>query len=184
MVDATSVIKSMQTSRVRDYIIPGLNSYMLEDGKVRMFESTRDFSGTVTPHTHRFDFTCLVLQGIVRNRVYEEVSPLIIEEERPPHDLFTVRTIGLDVNEAFGDYERITQDYQGARFTSETTEYLTGDWYSMGCDEYHSIEFGRDTKVLFFEGPQRAATSKVLLPFMHNETIETMKTEDWMFLED
>jgi len=187
-MDHKKIIESMQTSRVRNYIIPGLNSYLLDNGKVRMFDSTRQYSGTVTPHTHRFDFACYVLNGEVGNRIYTQVSPFEHEESAKWNDSdeFTVRTIGRDINEAFGKYEKnIVADEMAVSFTSEITRYRKGDWYSMTSDQFHSIEFDRDTQVIFFEGPEVNKHSKVLLPFMHGETIETMECDkDWMYLED
>ncbi len=184
-MDHKKIIESMQTSRVRNYIIPGLNSYMLDNGKVRMFDSTREFSGTITPHSHRFDFACYVLNGIVSNRLYHPVSPFGDGTgDKLDGDIFTVRTLVRDINEAFGEYERLTDDSQ-ANFTSTATTYKTGDWYTMKADEYHSIMFGKDTQVIFFEGQEVNKYSRVLLPFMHGETIETMECDkDWMYLED
>lgn len=178
-----NVIESMETSRIRNYIIPGLDSYLLGNGKVRLFKSNRQFSGAVTPHSHRFDFACLVMRGCVRNRIYKQVSPF--DAETQEYDEFTVRTLALETNESFGEYDKAAPDIYAVPFTSRTTEYVSGCWYTMKANEYHAIEFDRETDVLFFEGPQVSEYSKVLLPFIQGETIETMECDKpWMYLED
>jgi hypothetical protein len=194
-----TVIQDMLGSRVRNYIIPGLNSYLLDKGKVRMFESTREYSGTVTPHSHRFDFGCYVLHGEVVNRVYSPVSPFgeggpFDDFDKPlstklDGDSFTVRTLMPsdtidDMKAEFGGYDRVTEDFT-ANYTSENNRYKTGDWYSMTHREVHSIQFARDTRVIFFEGPEMTKHNIVLLPYMHNETLETMECDKpWMYLRD
>lgn len=178
------VLKQMLTSKVRNYIIPGLNSELLGNGQVRLFTSSREISGFVAPHNHRFDFACYVLSGIVCNRTYLPVSPF--EEEIPSDaDQFTVRTIMPTRGEGadFGKYDYdIVPDDQGRWFTSDTAMYEAGQWYSMTWDQFHSITFGKNTQVLFFEGPQKNHHSQVLLPYVDGLTIESMTVEDWMFL--
>jgi hypothetical protein len=51
----------------------------------------------------------------------------------------------------------------------------------MTADEIHSIFFGRDTSVLFFEGPNVSDTSIILEPVVDGETIPTFKVEPWAF---
>lgn len=170
-----AIIESMQTSRVRNYIIPGLNSYLLGDGKVRMFESTREFAGTVTPHSHRFDFACHVLSGTVINRLYHKCK-------RAEGDDYTVRTLQCD---EMGTYSQVAEDQRGTPFKFKDHTYREGDWYQMSHDQIHSIQFGKGAKVIFFEGATVQPHSQVLLPFMHGETIETMECDkDWMYLRD
>ena len=57
------ILQDMKTSKVANYVIAGLDSYMLENGNIRMFENSRKHQDMITPHSHRFDFVCLVLSG-------------------------------------------------------------------------------------------------------------------------
>jgi hypothetical protein len=183
------VISSMRSSAVKNYIIPGLNSYLLDLGKVRMFESTREYAGTLTPHSHRFDFACHMLSGEVCNRVYTAVSPFGDSGKKLDGDTFTIRTMELSdkissMNRAFGGYDRVIPD-ETANYTSVETVYRTGDWYSMKANEIHSIAFNKDTKVIFFEGPEVTSYNKVLLPRINGETLETMDCDKpWMYIAD
>lgn len=189
------IIEDMRTSKVRNYIIPGLDSYLLKDGCVRMFHSTRHYAGEVTPHTHRFDFACYVLQGEVENRIYERVTPDLMvmkhdgdnwKKGEPEPDYFTIRTLVRSGTEhdIMGSYDQFG-DEENVPFISTVSKYTGGAWYSMTHDQFHSIRFGKDTKVIFFEGPELRPENQVLLPYMHNETIETMECQKpWMYLSD
>lgn len=66
------MIEEFLHSRVDNYAgIPGLTSWMIgtspNGGKIRMFHSYRDHDEFITPHSHRFDFECLVVEGEVEN---------------------------------------------------------------------------------------------------------------------
>ena len=74
MKDIISILQDMKSDRVANYVIAGLDSYMLNSGKVRLFENKRDHNDAITPHSHRFDFVCLVLAGKVVNSLWEECS--------------------------------------------------------------------------------------------------------------
>jgi hypothetical protein len=63
----------MRHSRLGNYIVPGLTSHLVggaEFGKVRVFSTERSARDFITPHSHRFDFTSLVLSGTVHNTLY------------------------------------------------------------------------------------------------------------------
>jgi hypothetical protein len=166
----------MLNSRLDNYIIPGLSSHLVggsEYGKVRLFCTDRAATDFVTPHSHRFDFTCLVLRGTVRNTIFHEGSETA--------DLWCASTI----NQVCGpsgilNYEHVRSD-EPSRWAQETATYLAGDTYSMRHDEIHSIQFARGSRVLFFEGPEVTKQSVMIEPWVNGKVVPTFKTEPWMF---
>ncbi len=174
MIDLTFIDK-MKHSPVRNYAIPGLTSWLIgapsKHGCVRLFECSREHHEPITPHSHRFDFECLVLAGSVRNIIWTEVAT--------PRcgDLFMESR--LVYRGGIGHYETergTSQLYLGSPYL-----YKAGDRYSMKADEIHSIYFSRGAKVLFFEGPTIADSSLILEPYVDGEVVPTFKVEPWMF---
>lgn len=179
-VDAiAAAIEPMRHNRLRNYIVPGLTSHLIgggEHGKIRLFHAERATRDVITPHSHRFDFTCLVLAGFVRNTLYFE--QFNGDEE------WCVSTID-QVCGANGLREFVhTRDTAPTRFRRDVREYKPGDTYSMTYEEIHSIEFAMGTKVLFFEAPQVVNRSKMIEPWVDGKVVPTFRTEDWMFLRD
>lgn len=168
-------IKSMAHSALGNYIVPGLTSSLISGGvfgKVRLFDSSREQHEHIAPHSHRFDFTCLVLQGEVEQRIFERVGS-------PHRDCDDYMCSVLEFRSSPGDYIKLQTER--ASYTSESSVYSEGQWYSMKSHEIHSIRFGRDTVVLFFEGPTKNSSSVVLEPVVAGQVIPTFKTEPWMF---
>lgn len=174
-------IKPMQHSALRNYIIPGLNSHLIgggEFGKVRVFEASRSARDFVTPHSHRFDFTCIVLAGVVRNTIYRE-QHMISQGEA-----WCMSAIGQVCGaDGITRYEHERSD-KASYWAPETMGYATGQSYSMTFKEIHSIQFDRGTQVLFFEGPQKVERSCMLEPWVNGKVVPTFKTEFWMFERD
>lgn len=161
-------------SPVRNYIVPGLTSWMIAnngDGKgcVRMFESERHLVGEIAPHSHRYDFVCQVLSGFVRNRLWT------------PSESGDLMTSFCLTYHGIGRYSKVEGDRRRYDWTEH--EYRAGDWYAMEYDEIHSIYFSRGARVLFFEGPAVGDSSVYLEPYDNetHTTIERMKVEPWMF---
>jgi len=171
----------MAHSPVRNYVIPGLTSWMIgapsPRGTVRMFDNERDHQETITPHSHRFNFQCWVLSGSVRNRIWTESD----FDHPSSGDLYEEST--LRFSGAFGQYEE-SDDGSIGRWTYQDREYTAGQCYSMKAHEVHSIYFSRGTKVLFFEGPTISDASIILQPFVHGEVIRTFEVKPWMFKRD
>jgi hypothetical protein len=166
-------LKKMKHSPIGNYGgIPGLTSWLIgEPGKlglVRLLECSRDHQEPIIPHSHRFDFHCVVLAGTVRNLTW-------IPTERG--DQFQITK--LRYRGAAGKYEREIGGM--SRWAILTREYKAGDEYAMAANEVHSIFFARDTSVLFFEGPQVSDTSIILEPVVDGEALPTFKVEPWMF---
>lgn len=170
-----AAVQEMKHSTLQNYAIPGLQSSLIGGefkGKVRLFESTRRHTESITPHSHRFDFTAFVLRGSVLNRVYRKCAG------EDAGDMF-VPTM-LTYNDEIGKYDiDRTANPEKWNFTDES--YGQGDTYSMGYDEVHSIFFGRDAVVLFLEGPQITTRSFALEPYVNGTCIPLLKTEPWMF---
>lgn len=159
-------------SRMDNYVIPGLTSYLIgeqtEQGTLRLFHNTRAHQEVITPHSHRFDFKCLVLKGSVLNRTW---TP---EADGDLHYVTELEYRGTN-----GKYTRVPKTVSSWVYSDE--RYTAGQTYKMRHDEVHSIWFGRDTFVLFFEGPQASDTSIIIEPCVNGDHIKTMKTEPWMF---
>lgn len=174
-------IEAMKNNRLGNYITPGLSSHLIggpNHGKVRVFEASRDTTEFITPHSHRFDFTAVVLQGTAYNTIYTPVS------EKAHHDLWCCSSItqvcGLD-----GILKFIhLRDETPTCWWSNTTTYPVGSTYSMHHKEIHSIKFSKGTKVLMFEGPQLQDHSQMLEPWVDGKLVPTFRTEHWMFLKD
>lgn len=175
-------IRPLLTNRLRNYIVPGLTSYLVGNnqksaGQVRMFFAERETLEFITPHSHRFDFTCLVLSGSVENTVFERVAA--------PHSedwcLSSINQVcGTD---GLNKYEHV-RDPEPTRWCHLTTLYEPGQTYSMTHKQLHSIQFATDTRVLFFEGPELTSTSHMIEPWCDGKVIPTFRTEAWMFEKD
>ena len=169
-----TIIKNLlkfKRDKISNYVIPGLDSYLILDngleGKIRLFESTRMHQEPITPHSHRFDFTCCVLSGNVINRVwtYSHCGDEFIKTTLKYSDI--------------GEYEKNQEDV--TRFGYHDTIYNEGDCYSMDSEEIHSIYFSKGAEILFFEGPQLSDSSIILEPFVDDEIIPTFEVKPWMF---
>jgi hypothetical protein len=164
---------TMAHSPVHNYAIPGLSSWLIGQpgpaGTVRLFQCEREHQEAITPHSHRFDFQCWVLEGSVRNRIWKK---------HHDGDAFIESTLayGGDV----GKYAMQTAD-EPTRWGHEDRVYEAGQCYSMKADEVHSIYFSRGARVLFFEGPTKAHSSVILEPWVNNERVPTMEVRPWMF---
>jgi hypothetical protein len=162
------LIKSIKTDTIHNYVLPGLSSSLIKFGKVRLFESCRNTEEFITPHSHRFPFACLVLQGSVQNSLWVE------DEDGDEYQISELNYKGK-----VGKYKVIEKDVR--RFAAFTEEYRTGHWYVMEANQIHSIRFSKDAIVLFFEGIDESQTTQILQPVVNMNVIPTFKIEDWMF---
>ena len=167
------VLESMKNSVLQNYVIAGLQSSLIGGGpfgQVRLFEGSRRQLDSISPHSHRFDFACIVLRGRVLNRVWhastENYGDFFQESE-----LTYSGTVGLHGRRALG------RNYWAPR----DQFYDAGESYCMKADEIHSIEFTRDAVVLFFEGPSIRDWSVVLEPVVDGSVIPTYETRPYMF---
>lgn len=167
-------ILAMTGSKVLNYGIAGVDSSLVNKGLVRVFECSREHQEAVTPHSHKFDFSCLVLEGKVRNRIWE---PIPINSKYHEADLFTVSK--LKYLGEMGKYEKEVLGYD--RYTYDDNIYTEGDWYSMTHDQIHSIYFSRNTKVLFFEGETITNETLILDPYVNGKHVPTFDIKPWMF---
>lgn len=163
------IIQDMRESTVQNYVIAGLSSSLLTNGCVRLFESQREHMDSITPHSHRFDLTCLVLSGYVHNHIWKPC---------PTGDEF--QGSWLEYEGDMGKHKR-TQMESTVKYQKYTKRYDKGQWYSMAHDDIHSINFSRNCQVLLFEGPQKYNNSVILEPVVDGKVIPTYRVEDWMF---
>lgn len=165
----------MAHSKLTNYIVPGLASSLIGGnghGCVRLFESSRSHQENITPHSHRFDFQCLVLCGKVTNDIWRSV-----DTDDADGDAFTATELIYEGKP--GEYAR--KVVWSDRFNASRSTYFQGEWYSMKSNEIHSIYFDRNTKVLFFEGPEVTNKTLILEPCVDGVRIPTFDVKQWMF---
>ena len=173
MKELITILNQMRNKTVNNYVIAGLRSSMIggdEYGCVRLFEQERFQQDFICPHNHRFDFTCLVLEGSVINRQWRASN-------RSAGDLFQEKR--LTYTGEIGKYSESLEEKRYYTYSDE--EYVAGDYYGMTHDVIHSIEFGRKSKVLFFEGAHKSDSSIILNPIVDGTEIEFDRVDDWMF---
>ena len=172
MDELINLLDQMKSSTLSNYVIAGLSSSLLENGKVRYFENSRDHQDSITPHTHRFDFTCLVLDGYVTNRIWHLCEG---------GDLFVCSM--LDYKGSVGDHVVASTNPETEAYDDTDYENVAGEFYSMTYNQFHSIRFSKGAKVLFFEGPQVTNTSFIIEPYVDGVLIPTYQKLDYMFLK-
>lgn len=176
LFDPSDFIKRMSHSHLYNCVIPGLTSSLIgmpaSQGAVRLFDNERDHEESIVPHSHRYDFTALVLRGSVVQKSWTL-------SKSTDGDLFTTRTLIYN-NEGPGSYT-MGEDIGPNRWARKVHGVSVGEWYGMKADEVHSIAFSRHARVLVFEGPQRFPSSIMLEPFVRGKTLHTGKVQPWMF---
>lgn len=166
---------------LHNYIVPGLVSTLIgEDphasAKIRMFRNTRVQDEFITPHSHRFDLACMVMQGSVENTIFEAV-PYPNHHSETYSDEYQASRLLYEGNP--GKYDKADTVVQ--RYSRFDNTYKPGQWYFLKFDQIHSIKFSKDAIVLVFEGDSKTDTTTVLEPRVNGSTIRTFKVEDWMF---
>jgi hypothetical protein len=175
------LIKAMAEMRhntLENYIVPGLRSSLVGGaghGKVRVFEASRDTFEFITPHSHRFDFFAFVLQGTYKNTIFSR-------GDGEGSELYCESTI----HQVCGPDGRI-QDSTPARddrptgYVRDVRTWGRGESLFMDHRQIHSVKFSRDAIILFFEGPQKIDTSRMIEPWVDGRCVPTFKVEEWMF---
>lgn len=166
---------------LHNYIVPGLVSTLIgEDphasSKIRLFHNTRVQDEFITPHSHRFDLACMVVQGSVENTIFSDV-PYPGSHSARYVDEFQVSRLLYEGTP--GKYDKADTVVQ--HFGRHKTTYCAGQWYFLKFDEIHSITFSKDAIVLVFEGDSKTDATVILEPRVNGSTIRTFKVEDWMF---
>lgn len=173
------LIQAMKHSTVDNYVIPGLSSSLIGgEGKgcVRLFECHRAHEENITPHSHRFDFSCYVIKGRVVNKTWVQVG---MNNTFYPADEFQITTLNYDGE--IGQHTRGKSEI--GKFRRDIKTYTAGESYYMTANQIHSISFDKGTQVLFFEGPTLTNESLILEPIVNDFVVETYKNEPWMFLK-
>lgn len=168
-----SHLSTMIHSPIQNYVVPGLISWKIgepaaDGSSVRLLVSSRNHQENVVPHSHRFDSTCLVLKGRVRQQIWNE---------DPDGDAFMRSQ--LIYGNAPGVYSKQPLDRDTFKMTEH--RYAAGESYYMEATQIHSVFFERDTAVLFFEGPQTKCESVILEPVVNDKVIPTFTVQPWMF---
>lgn len=170
------LLAEMSSSPVRNYATAGLTSYLVGGkgaGCVRYFYADRDTREWVTPHSHRFDSVCLVVEGAVENILFER-------SEGPMSNKYAVGVLRPKAG-GLGEYA-LNRTAERASFIELPTFYNAGDLYAMRANDIHSIRFGKGARVLFFEGMPVQDTSVILEPVGEDgAVVPTFATAPWMF---
>jgi hypothetical protein len=166
-------LRRMKHSPIHNYGgIPGLTSWLIgapsDAGMIRLMECSRDHHESIIPHSHRFDFHCLVLAGQVRNIIWERVGR---------GDAYQESTLVYQGNP--GGYDK--QDDGVGHWGTVTHTYNIGEEYWMSAGQVHSIFFSKGACVLFLEGPRRSDSSLILQPFVDGEVVPTFDVKPWAF---
>jgi hypothetical protein len=173
-------LEALRNNTIQNYIVPGLKSSLIggeKFGKVRLFEAERPTDEFITPHSHRFDFTCLVLVGQVINTLYTACGAT-----RSPNALpWTASSVDQVCGEdGLRDYVH-RRSHEPTWWERHDYYYGPGNVYGMKTNEIHSIKFSKGAKVLFFEGPELTKTGIMLEPWVDGKLVPSFKTEEWMF---
>jgi len=174
--------------------LPGLTSWLISNGVVRMFDSERDTEEFIVPHSHRYDFTCLVVEGRVTNILYTEIGgETPAPKERSNKEMYVGKTTPAGESVCLNKYAvgvlhgsaQIAHGYfrgtEPRGFEGTAYTYTAGDVYHMKHSEIHAIKFAAGTRVLFLEGPQVVDKVVVLEPWANGAVVPTFKVEPWMY---
>jgi hypothetical protein len=166
-------VRRMKHSPIQNYGgIPGLTSYLVggpsEHGLIRLMECSREHHESIIPHSHRFDFHCVVLAGQVRNIVWERAGR---------GDAYQEST--LIYGGKPGVYDMRPEGT--GNWTTKGTVYGVDEEYEMCAEQVHSIFFSRGASVLFFEGEPRNESSIILQPVVDGEVVPTFQVQPWAF---
>lgn len=171
-------LNEMKNNTIKNYVLAGLDSSLIggeHSGSVRLFEKDLNQLDNVTPHSHRFHFSCLVLCGVVENIIWT------VSNEKS-NDAFEKRKITYAGEP--GEYT-ITKKVEIKRYKPDSTLYGAGEVYSMTAREIHSINFSKGAKVLFFEGPQISNNSFILEPVRRDgSVVRTFQKQPYMFIKE
>lgn len=178
--DVIHHLLDMGYGSMANYIVPGLTSTIIgqdplpsASAKIRIFRNTRTQDMPITPHSHRFDLACMVLQGSVDNTTYQQYAAGM--EKYADEFMVSKLVYGGEA----GKYER--EEIETRHYGRITKTYQSGQWYFMTHTDIHSIKFSKDAVVLVFEADSVTDESLILEPHVDGRTMRTFRVEDWMF---
>jgi hypothetical protein len=167
---------SVAHSPIYNYVVPGITSWLITNpspnGCVRLLHSSRDQYSYVTPHSHRFNFTAIVLKGEMENILFQ----LSLETNSDSYYSSTLFYGGKP-----GEYEKSSHNVED--YSTISTTYKELESYEMQSNQIHSVYFARDTYVLITEGPQVTKATTILEPVVNGKVIPLFKIEPWMYKE-
>ena len=191
-------VDKLKHSPLENYIVPGLTSWLISDpsprGCVRMFEMLRNQEMAISPHSHRFDFQCVVLEGDVTNTIWRKYKPLALASL----EYFSYcNPLMVDERKRIAssdEFQRTELKYLGKpgqyskspikeieKYYPVVSTYKKGDQYHMTADQIHSIRFSKGAKVLFMEGPNITDTTNILDPYVNGVNVHQSDVLPWMF---
>jgi len=169
----SEAVNRLKSDNVQNYVIAGLDSYLLNNGTVRLFKNSRKHQDSITPHSHRYDLFCLVIKGKVINKIWRETTESV-------GDLFCVSELEYSGQIGVHKSTKVSEGY----YTYQEKEYGSGETYYMTSEDIHSIDFSKGAEVLIFETPNMRNTSLILEPIVRGGVIKTYKKLPYMFKTD
>lgn len=166
-------------SGIKNYVLPGLYSYLLGDKNLdgsitRVFYSSRLTQEFISPHNHRYNFICEVLDGYVENTIYE-----------PTFSSNEVGDFWQQVVSIYSDIGIYKTNYLSGpvKYIPKSVTYRKGEIYKSDLHTIHSIKFSKGSVVLFREGKKLSEQNVALIPYCkETETaINNFNTHPWMF---
>lgn len=150
-----------ESTRIVNHVEHGLDSTLLSEGMFRVFTANYETQVRL-PHSHKYDFACLVLKGSVLNRTYTPIENSKYKENNELHAEYcvTIQTGQL------GDYKFNRQQRQAFQISEKL--HSEGEWYQMTSEDIHTIRFSKGAVVLFIEGPAKTDQVEVLFPYASN----------------
>lgn len=173
---------AISSNLISNYIVPGLESRIVRKcdtgDLLRIFVATREQHQNVIPHSHRYDLTCKVMRGNVKNRIWRKVDS---------SDADTFTTMQMDYGGEPGIYQKpreISVDRWG--YSTDIHRETNNCNYYLHKSQVHSIVFDKGAVVLIMESDRsdtRSESSIYLEPNIDGKTIHTFATAPWMFLK-
>jgi len=172
---------------IGNYVLPGLTSKLIYEGsnyRLRLFINGRSpFNNTIVPHSHRFNIKCKVIKGWACNKIFE-----VPENEYQVKNSDEWMVCEQKYNGDIGQYdfkEKTVKSFYGnsnVYSASLNPEEDGSSIYQMQHTDIHSIQFGKNSIILFEESFVDTQVSEVLLPWVEGETLYPKEfVEDWMF---
>lgn len=165
-----NLINSIKHSKIPNYILPGVDSYLLH-GDIRILESCRDTREFVTPHSHRRNLHCTVIQGEVLNVEYQKTG----SPSAATWYCSTLRYLSK------GEYQVIPTP-EPETYYETYKRYSAGDSYTLLAQNIHSISFKKGTVLMLQESGEPTPSSVILEPAgSDGQRIPTFHVAPWMF---
>jgi hypothetical protein len=158
-------------SVIHNYAIAGMDSYIIGDpaDRTRLLHMTRHQLDYVTPHSHKTDLTCTVLNGMVINTIFTKGKG---------GDYF-IKTPLIYQGEA-GKY--VKQKSQAKKmYVLDIKGYHSRQQYSMPYYDIHSIWFTKGAMLLLKSGDVVTDATFILEPYSNFRHVQNFHVHKGLF---